>query len=130
MSIFAKIRQVYDRLCERKEASADRMRQERNTFSEQADEFYKRERQIAVERDSKMAGLQRVTCETDGDQSAASDRGLKVALAFWNGDPSRSIRAYRNFIRSALRRLGSGGGEAVSLNRFGARSRDQIVRVG
>lgn len=28
MRIFAKIRQVYDRLCERKEASADRMRQE------------------------------------------------------------------------------------------------------
>ena len=55
MSIFAKIRQVYDRLCERKEASADRMRQE--PFSEQADEFYKRERQIAVERDSKLLGL-------------------------------------------------------------------------
>jgi hypothetical protein len=55
MRIFAKIRQVYERLCERKEASADRMRQE--PFSEQADKFYKRERQIAVERDSKMTGL-------------------------------------------------------------------------
>ena len=55
MSIFAKIRQVYDRLCERIEASADRMRQE--PFSEQADEFYKRERQIAVERDSKLLGV-------------------------------------------------------------------------
>ena len=50
MSIFAKVRQVYDRLCERIEASADRMRQER----EQA---YARERQIAVERDSKLLGL-------------------------------------------------------------------------
>lgn len=38
MRIFAKIRQVYDRLCERKEASADRMRQEREHLSEQADE--------------------------------------------------------------------------------------------
>ena len=33
MRIFAKIRQVYDRLCERKEASADRMRQERDARS-------------------------------------------------------------------------------------------------
>ena len=49
MSLFAKIRQVYDRLCERLAASADRMRQE--PFSEQADEFYKRERQIAFERE-------------------------------------------------------------------------------
>ena len=57
MRIFAKIRQVYDRLCERKEASADRMRQEREHLSEQADEVYKRERQIAVERDSKLLGL-------------------------------------------------------------------------
>jgi len=55
LGIFAKIRQVYERLCERKEASADRMRQE--PLSEQADEFYKRERQIAVERDSKLLGL-------------------------------------------------------------------------
>ncbi len=51
MRIFAKIRQVYDRLCERKEASADRMRQEREHLSEQADEAYERERQIAVERE-------------------------------------------------------------------------------
>ena len=34
MRIFAKIRQVYDRLCERKEAGADRMRQEREHLSE------------------------------------------------------------------------------------------------
>jgi len=55
MSIFAKIRQVYDRLCERKEASADRMRQgqEREHLSEQA----QRERRLAVERDSKLLGL-------------------------------------------------------------------------
>ena len=58
MSIFAKIRQVYDRLCERKEASADRMRQEREHLSEQADEAYERERRLAVERDSKLLGLQ------------------------------------------------------------------------
>lgn len=52
MRIFAKIRQVYDRLCERKEASADRMHQERENFSEQADKTYEREeRQIAVERE-------------------------------------------------------------------------------
>ena len=57
MSIFAKIRQVYDRLCGRKEASADRMRQEREHLSEQADETYKMERQLAVERDSKLLGL-------------------------------------------------------------------------
>ena len=79
MRIFAKIRQVYDRLCERKEASADRMRQEREHLSEQADEAYERERQIAVERDSKLLGLITGPSETDGDQSAASDRGLKVA---------------------------------------------------
>ena len=36
MRIFAKIRQVYDRLCERKEASAYRMRQEPEHLSEQA----------------------------------------------------------------------------------------------
>jgi len=58
MRIFAKIRQVYDRLCERKEESADRMRQEHEYFSEQADEAYKRERRLAVERDSKLLGLQ------------------------------------------------------------------------
>jgi hypothetical protein len=59
MRIFAKIRQVYDRLCERIEASADRMRQEREHLSEQADEgpTTRRERQIAVERDSKLLGL-------------------------------------------------------------------------
>ena len=59
MRIFAKIRQVYDRLCERKEASADRMRQEREHLSEQADEspLTRRERQLAVERDSKLLGL-------------------------------------------------------------------------
>jgi hypothetical protein len=73
MRIFAKIRQVYDRLCERKEASADRMRQERehlseqavdsltnrvDQLSEQADEApnTRRWRQLAVERDSKMLG--------------------------------------------------------------------------
>ncbi|UVK39935.1 hypothetical protein LHFGNBLO_001350 [Mesorhizobium sp. AR10] len=58
MSIFAKIRQVYDRLCGRKEASADRMRQEHEYFSEQTDDAYDRERRIAVERDSKLLGLQ------------------------------------------------------------------------
>jgi hypothetical protein len=57
MSIFAKIRQVYDRLCERIEASADRMRQGREHLSEQADEADERERQLAVERDSKLLGL-------------------------------------------------------------------------
>jgi hypothetical protein len=50
------IRQVYDRLCEGKEASAARMHQERENFSEQADKTYERERQIAVERDSKQLG--------------------------------------------------------------------------
>ena len=54
MRIFAKIRQVYDRLCGRKEASADQMRKE--PFSEKADQFYKREQQIAVQRNSKMLG--------------------------------------------------------------------------
>ena len=66
MSIFAKIRQVYDRLCERIEASAEprmagigsRMRQEREHLSEHADEAYERERLLAVERDSKLLGLQ------------------------------------------------------------------------
>ena len=57
MRIFAKIRQVYDRLCERKEASADRMRQEHEYFSERADEAYERESRLAVERDSKLLGL-------------------------------------------------------------------------
>jgi hypothetical protein len=71
MRIFAKIRQVYDRLCERKEASADRMRQEREHLSEQALDLLsgvptqhvfdeapntRRERQLAVERDSKLLG--------------------------------------------------------------------------
>jgi hypothetical protein len=69
MRIFTKIRQVYDRLCERKEASADRRRQERehalelragrlDGLSEQADEApnTRRWRQLAVERDSKMLG--------------------------------------------------------------------------
>ena len=59
MRIFAKIRQVYDRLCGRKEASADRMRQERE-LSEQADEApnTRRERQIAVERDFARSRIQ------------------------------------------------------------------------
>ncbi len=57
MSIFAKIRKVYDWLCERIEASADRRRQERKHLSEQADEAYERERQLAVERDSKLLGV-------------------------------------------------------------------------
>lgn len=59
MRIFAKIRQVYDRLCERKEAGADRMRQEREHLSAQADEApnTRRERLLAVERDSKLLGL-------------------------------------------------------------------------
>jgi hypothetical protein len=57
MSIFAKIRQVYDRLCESKEASADRMRHQGERLSEQADEGYERERRLAVERDSKLLGL-------------------------------------------------------------------------
>ena len=48
MRIFAKIRQVYDRLCKRKEASADRMRQEREHLSEQAGEAYETERRLAV----------------------------------------------------------------------------------
>ena len=51
MGIFAKIRQVYDRLCKRIEASADRMHQEREHLSEQTDKTYKRERQIAFERE-------------------------------------------------------------------------------
>ena len=58
MSIFAKIRQVYDRLCERKEASADRMRQEREqTSASRPMKPYERERLLAVERDSKLLGL-------------------------------------------------------------------------
>lgn len=57
MSIFAKIRQVYDRLCERIEASADRMRQEREHLSELPGEACERERLLAVERDSKLLGL-------------------------------------------------------------------------
>jgi hypothetical protein len=57
MSIFAKIRQVYDRLCEPKEVGADRMSQEHEYLSEQADESYTRERRLAVERDSKLLGL-------------------------------------------------------------------------
>ncbi|MFI0848927.1 hypothetical protein [Mesorhizobium sp. IMUNJ 23232] len=57
MSIFARIRQVYDRLCERIGGSSDRMRQEHEHPSEQAGEADKRERQIAVERDSKLLGL-------------------------------------------------------------------------
>ena len=60
MRIFAKIRQVYDRLCGRIEASADRMRQEREHLSEQADEApnTRRERQIAVERDFARSRIQ------------------------------------------------------------------------
>ncbi|CAN7451314.1 hypothetical protein LJR234_003155 [Mesorhizobium amorphae] len=57
MSIFAKVRQVYDRLCERMEASADRMRQKRELLSELPGEAYERERLLAVERDSKLLGL-------------------------------------------------------------------------
>ena len=57
MSIFATIRQLYDRLCERTEGSADRTRQEREHLIEQADEADGRERRIAVERDSKLLGL-------------------------------------------------------------------------
>ncbi len=55
MRIFAKIRRVYDRLCGRIQASADRMRpgQEREHLSEQA----QRERRLAVERDFKLLGL-------------------------------------------------------------------------
>ncbi len=58
MSIFAKIRQVYDRLCERIEASADRIHQKREHLSEQAGEADERERLLAIERDSKLLGLQ------------------------------------------------------------------------
>ena len=59
MRIFVKIRQVYDRLCERKEAGSDRMCQEREHLSAQAYEApnTRRERQLAVERDSKLLGL-------------------------------------------------------------------------
>ncbi len=59
MRIFAKIRQVYDRLCGRKEASADRMRQEREHLSESRPmkPTNERERLLAVERDSKLLGL-------------------------------------------------------------------------
>jgi hypothetical protein len=74
MRIFAKIRQVYDRLCERKEARADRMRQEREHLSERRawqvlgesgapvsgaiheSPNTRRKRQLAVERDSKLLG--------------------------------------------------------------------------
>jgi hypothetical protein len=55
MRIFAKIRQVYNRLCGRKEASADRMHQERAAKSRPG-KTYERERQIAAERDSKQLG--------------------------------------------------------------------------
>ena len=57
MRIYAKIRQVFDRLCERKEASADWMHQERAHLSEQANEAYERERLLAVQRDSQLLGL-------------------------------------------------------------------------
>lgn len=57
MSIFAKIRQIYDRLCEGIKGRTDRMRQKREHLDEQAYEADKRERQIAVERDSKLLGL-------------------------------------------------------------------------
>jgi hypothetical protein len=57
MRIYAKIRQVFDRLCRRKEASADWMRQERARLSEQANEAYERERLLAVQRDSQLLGL-------------------------------------------------------------------------
>ena len=57
MSIFARIRQIYDRLCGRIEGSADRMRQQREHLGEQADGTDERERRIAVERDSKLLGL-------------------------------------------------------------------------
>jgi hypothetical protein len=71
MRIFTKIHQVYDRLRERKEASADRMRQEREHHIEQAldrlsgvptqhvlDEapHTRWKRQLAVERDTKPWG--------------------------------------------------------------------------
>jgi hypothetical protein len=59
MRIFAKIRQVYDRLCGRIEASADRMRQEREHLSEQDDEAPNtRRRQIDVERDFARSRIQ------------------------------------------------------------------------
>jgi hypothetical protein len=54
MSLFSKIRQVYDQLCGRKEAATDPIRQEREHLSEQTDN---RERRLAVERDSKLLGL-------------------------------------------------------------------------
>lgn len=67
MRIFAKIRQVYDRLCERKEASADRMRQEcaqrllgleGEHLSAQADEAPNtRRKRLLAERDSKLVGF-------------------------------------------------------------------------
>ncbi|MFZ1430738.1 MAG: hypothetical protein WAS21_28720 [Geminicoccaceae bacterium] len=62
MRIFAKIRQVYDRLCGRKEAGADRMRQEQRLYLAPdgvlADEApnTRRKRLLAVERDSKLLG--------------------------------------------------------------------------
>ena len=57
MSIFARIRQIYDRLCGRIEGSVDRMREEREHLGEKAYETDERERRIAVERDSKLLGL-------------------------------------------------------------------------
>ncbi len=57
MGIFAKIRRVYDRQSERIEAKADRMHQEREHPSRQVDKAFERERQLAVERDSKLLGL-------------------------------------------------------------------------
>ena len=46
-----------DVLFQGRETSADRMRQEREHLSEQADEAYAREREIAVKRDSKLLGM-------------------------------------------------------------------------
>jgi hypothetical protein len=57
MRIFARIRQVYDRLCKRIGASADRKRQEREHFSDKPlTPNERRERQIGVLRDSKQPG--------------------------------------------------------------------------
>lgn len=57
MSIFARVRQFYDRLCQRKVVGADRMRPERDGLNDRADDVDERERLMAIERDTKLLGL-------------------------------------------------------------------------
>ena len=56
MRIFAKIRQVYDRLCERKEAGAERLYLAPDGVLTDEAPHTRRKRLLAVERDSKLLG--------------------------------------------------------------------------